>query len=90
MDGDEGRRQLGHRPDAAGSGVGDVMQLEIEEKADTRSADRRRKGIAHAGRAVRQEELQPQLDAADGRLGPPAMVWISLLAQMRSVVSMPQ
>ncbi len=50
--------------------VGDVVQLEVEKEAHTGRPHRRREGIANAGRAVRQEELQPELDAADGRLRP--------------------
>jgi hypothetical protein len=46
------------------------VKLEIEEEAHACRADRHREGIAHAGRAMREEELQPQLDAADGRLRP--------------------
>jgi hypothetical protein len=70
MDGDESGCELDHGADAAGHGVGNVMQLEVEEKAHARRPYQRRKGIAHTRRAVRQEEFQPELDAADGRFRP--------------------
>ena len=70
MDRDEGGREINHRADAAGHGVGNVVQLEVEEKAHAGRPHRRRKGIAHARGTMGQEELQPQLDAADGRLRP--------------------
>src|SRR6185437_5556472 len=49
---------------------GDVVELEVEEEADAGRAHRRRKGVAHARRAVRQEELQPELDPSHGRPRP--------------------
>src|SRR5258708_31725654 len=70
MDGDERGCELDHGGDAARHGVGNVMQLVVEEKAHARRPYRCRKGIAHTRRAVRQEEFQPELDAADGRFWP--------------------
>ena len=70
MDGDESGREFDHGADAAGHRVGDVVQLEVEEEAHARRPHRRRKGVAHARRAVRQEEFQPELDAADSRFRP--------------------
>ena len=67
VDGDEGRLELDHGADAARHRVGNVVQLEVEEEADAGRPHRRREGVAHAGRAVGQEELEAQLDAADRR-----------------------
>ena len=70
MEGDVGRRQLDHGADATGNGVGNVVQLEIEEEAHAGRPHRLRKRITDAGRTVRQEEFQPQLDAAYGGFRP--------------------
>ena len=71
MDRDEGGGEFDHRPDAARHRVGNIVQLEVEEEAHAGGAHRCRKGVAHTRRAVREKELQPELDAADGRLRPP-------------------
>ena len=58
---------MGDRSSSSGHRVGNVVQFEIEED---------RPGVLRfgdppvAGHAVGQEELQPELDAADGRLRP--------------------
>ena len=61
------RRELGDRPGGAGDGVGDVVQLEVEE--DVPAAAGLAARSATASRPVPQEELEADLDRAHVRAG---------------------
>ena len=63
MNGDDRRFEHVDRLHRAGDGVGDVMELQVEEDRQADMGD-----LVHAVMAVRAEELEPELEPADMRL----------------------
>ena len=63
VDGDDRRLEHVDRLHRPGDGVGDVVQLEVEEDRQADVGD-----LVHAVVAVRAEELEPELEPADVRL----------------------